>query len=205
MRFKILFITLSALMIMAPKDVQARDIFVNGLNLKNVDLTNQLFTGCTVKIDAKGNVHIKVPGIELKAKDDASSGSGKKKQAVEDESAKEFYLVSFTNRPGATQYDVEVFINGKFVRRIRSTKKQVTMKVSNLLKKGKNEIIFVCKKNIGKGGRVSESPMDYMRVVLGKGFETKGRLVIKTSLAEVKRTAKETKEQITVKKTLTLK
>ena len=204
MRYKLSFLIVSIATLFSAGKAEAREIFLNGLNMKNVHLVNQTFTGCTVKIDAKGNVHIKAPGVVLQAQGRVKNKPRKGDEA-DDKNAKDYFLVSYTNRPGKTQYDVEVFINGKFVRRIRSTAKQVTMKVTKLLKKGKNEILFVCKKNLRGKGRVSQSPMDYMRVVLGKGFETKGRLVIKTSEAEVKRTAAENKIVITVKRTVKVK
>lgn len=203
MRFKLSFLAFSFLFLFVSRVADGREVYINGVNMKNVELTNQVFKGCTVTIDDKGNIHIKAPGVVIQTSEDADK---KTRTKVEDEDVDgEFYLVSFTNRPGATQYDIEVFINGKFVRRIRSTTKQVSMKISHLLKKGKNEIMFVSRKNYGGKDRVSESSMDYMRVVLGKGVETKGRLIIRTSEAEVKRTAEETREKIIEKQTIVVK
>jgi hypothetical protein len=184
----------------ASSPAKGKKVFLNGLDLSQVYLVNQSFKNCTVKIDSKGNVHIKVPGVELKPSGEVKEKKKPREARKPDNTtanAKDFYLVSFTNRPGAAQYDVEVYINGKFVRRIRSKARQVTMKVTKYFKKGKNEVMFVCRKKVGSKGRESQSAQDYLRVVIGRGVESKGRLVLKTSEAEVKRTAAEDKAQIT--------
>ncbi len=173
---------------------QARKVYLNGVDLDGVYLVNITFKGCTVRVDAKGNIHITAPGYVIKPVGEPAPV--KPRPSEQPGVATDYYLVSFTNRPGATQYDVEVFINGKFVRRIRSSDKQVVVKVTHLLKKGKNEILFVSRKNYGGKRRVSTSPVDYLRVVIGRGFMSKGRLVIKTAEAETRRTAAEDKPVI---------
>jgi hypothetical protein len=212
MRLKLAMFFVLAAGLLTASPAEAKKVYLNGLDLSEVYLVNQVFKNCTVRIDSKGNVHIKVPGVELKpsgeVKDKKPRKPRKPRKAREDNAtvnAKDFYLVSFTNRPGATQYDIEVFINGKFVRRIRSKAKQVMMKVTKFFKKGKNEVMFVCRKKVGSKGRVSHSAQDYLRVVIGRGIESKGRLVLKTSEAEVKRTAAENKEQITDKDTVVVR
>jgi hypothetical protein len=207
MRFKwfSLFV-FSAALLCAPH-AQAKKVFINGLDMSNVYLVNQLFKNCTVRVDSKGNFHIKVPGIELKASGKVNRNPTRKARKPDNtaRNARDYYIVSFTNRPGATQYNIEVYINGKFVRRIRSKARQVTMKVTKYLKKGKNEVMFVCRKKYGEKGRISRSAQDYLRVVLGRGVESKNRLVLKTSEAEVKRTAAESKTPITEKHTIMVK
>lgn len=170
----------------------AKKVFINGINLNTVQLVNQVFKRCTVRVDSKGNIHIHAPGVSLKTGRTKTLPRPRKYIGI----ATDYYIVSYTNRRGATQYDMEVFINGKFVRRIRSSAKQVVMRVSHLLKRGKNEVLFVARKNYGGKGRISTSHVDFVRVILGRGFMSKGRLVIKTSEAEMKRTAAESKSVI---------
>ncbi len=181
---------------------QAKKIYINGVDLDGVYLVNMTFKGCIVKLDAKGNVHITAPGYEIKP---TNKPAPIKTQPTAAGDARDYYIVSFTNRPGATQYDVEVFLNGKFVRRIRHQEKQVVMNVTRYLKRGKNEVLFVARKNYGGKARASRSPLDYVRVVLGRGFLSKGRLVIKSVAAESKRTAAEDRPVIYDKKVLVVR
>lgn len=187
----VLGVTLTASDALAAK---RKKIFINGVNLSGVYLVNQTFKYCTVRIDSKGNVHITAPGVSLKTAGRVKTPTPRPRRYIG--VATDYYIVSYTNRPGATQYDMEVFINGKFVRRIRSSAKQVVMKVSHLLKRGKNEVLFVARKNYGGKARISDSPVDFVRVILGRGFMSRGRLVIKTSEAEMKRSAAEIKPVI---------
>jgi len=184
---------LAAVAFLAAGSARAKKVYLNGVDLDAVYLVNMNFKGCIVRLDAKGNVHITAPNYEIKPTGTPARAASRQTRVGV---ATDYYIVSFTNRPGATQYDVEIFINGKFVRRIRSSDKQVWMKVSHLLRRGRNEILFVSRKNYGGKGRISTSPVDYIRVVLGRGFLTHGRLVIKTADAETKRTAAETKSVI---------
>ena len=189
----------------APTSAWARKVFLNGVDLDGVYLVNVTFKNCIVRVDAKGNIHITAPGYEIKPVDEPAPANARRPPVASPGVATDYYLVSFTNRPGATQYDVEVFINGKFVRRIRSSDRQVVMRVTHLLKPGKNEILFVSRKNYGGGRRISTSPVDYLRVVIGRGFMSKGRLVIKTADAEVRRTAAEDKAVIYDKRIIVVK
>ena len=181
---------------------EAKKIYLNGVDLDGVYLVNMTFKGCIVKLDAKGNVHITAPGYEIKPTNQAAPIKAQPKALG---LAKDFYIVSFTNRKGATQYDVEVFLNGKFVRRIRHTEKQVVMNVTRYLKRGRNEVLFVARKNYGGKARASRSPLDYVRVVVGRGFLSKGRLVIKSVDAETKRTAAEDRPVIYDKKVIVVR
>jgi hypothetical protein len=114
--------------------------------------------------------------------------------------------VSFFNKKGATQYDIEIFINGKMIRRIRARNEQVAIDITRYVRRGqKHEIIFVSRKNYGGRGRVSASIMDYFRVVIGSGFESHGQIVLRHSLLETRRTAAQTRSVITEKHRVVLR
>jgi len=182
---------------------QARKVFLNGVDLKAVDLPAVSLKGCDVHIDAKGNIHITAKGYKIQV-----SGASARRRSVGTSSKyktmgsnrSRYYLVSFFNKKAATQYDIEVFINGKMIRRIRARNDQVAIEITRHIKRGrKNEIIFVSRKNYGSGGRTSSSTMDYFRVVIGSGFESRGQIVLKHSLLETRRTAAQTRSVITEK------
>ena len=186
---------------------EARKVFLNGVNLNAVDLPAVTLKGCTVSIDAKGNIHITAKGYKIQV----SGGSGSttttparrtpaRRSAMKTvgSATEKYYLVSFFNKQGATQYDIELFINGKMIRRIRSRSGQIAVDVTRFIKRGKpNEVIFVSRKNYGTKGRISASALDYFRVVLGSGFENRGQIVLKSSVVETKRTAAETRQTYT--------
>ncbi|MFH2009160.1 MAG: hypothetical protein ABI333_21395 [bacterium] len=197
-------VLLSGLVLSSP--AEARSIFLNGVNLNAVDLPAVTLKGCDVHIDAKGNIHITARGYKIQVgagggttRPDPTPTPGTRTVGSANES---YYLVSFFNKKGATQYDIELFINGKMVRRIRARSEQVAIDITSHIRRGKsNEIIFVSRKNYENKGRESASPMDYFRVVLGSGFESKGQIVLKQSLVETRRTAAQTRATYTEKHT----
>ena len=82
----------------------------------------------------------------------------------------------------------------------RYGKDQVAIEITRHIKRGKkNEVIFVSRKNYGSRGRASASAMDYFRVVIGAGFESRGQIVLKHSLLESRRTAAQTRAVFTEK------
>ncbi len=187
----------------ASTSAQARRVYLNGVNLNAVDLPAMTLKGCDVHIDSKGNIHITAKGYKIQV-----SGNNSARRAANTSSSTKtmgtargrYYLVSFFNKKSATQYDIEVFINGKMIRRIRSRNDQVAIEITRHIKRGqKNEIIFVSRKNYGSRGRTSASAMDYFRVVIGSGFESRGQIVLKHSLLETRRTAAQTKSIYTEK------
>lgn len=208
------FALIVALMSWAPA-ASAREVFLNGVNLSSVDLPEITLKGCDVHIDPKGNIHITARGYKIQVDDKGNPGTRPEpdRPAVTDpnvktvgDSSSKYYLVSFFNKKGATQYDIEVFINGQMIRRIRARADQVAMDITRFVKRGqRNEVIFVARKNLGAAGRASESEMDYFRVVLGSGFESKGQIVLKQSLMETRRTAAESQSTHTEKHVVVLR
>lgn len=218
-RSAVFFLALCGLLVVAGPSASARQVFLNGVNLSSVELPEVNLKGCDVHIDARGNIHITARGYKIQVDDKAAPttrpeparpsperlsperpGSGEGTARTMGESDGRYFLVSFFNRKGATQYDIEVFINGQMVQRIRARSDQVARDITRFIKRGqRNEVIFVARKAQGQGARISESPMDYFRVVLGSGFESKGQIVLKHSLLETRRTAAETRESFTEK------
>ena len=150
---------------------EARKVYLNNLDLDRVMLTNLTLKRVDVRIDSKGHIYITARGYKIQVDGGTTPRRPTSSTSVGSSGAK-YYLVSFFNKKAATQYDIEVFINKRMVRRIRSYHDQIAMEVTKYIRRGqKNEIVFVSRKNLGGGGRTSTSSMDYFRVVIGVGFD----------------------------------
>lgn len=206
-------------MVAAPRQADARKLFLNGVEVEG--LSNQTFSSCEVRFDQEGNVWITAKGYAVKvggktakpipgktAPAGAGSGSTGSTTATTPASGddatpapgakltKRYWIVSMQPRVGAAQYDVNVFINGKFVRKIRSKDAQTVVDITDHVKVGKNLLQFAATKNYGESGkRFSSSPEDTFRVLVGEGAMGKGSVMISAPLAEMTRNASETENK----------
>lgn len=182
-------------------------VFLNGVKIDGV--TNQTFRGCDVTIDSSGNVLITAKGYRVERSEQKTENGGAPGQTVivqQSEAAptqpavpgrptKRYFLISMQNRTGATQYDVDVLVNGKFVGTVRSKEMQVIKEITGWVHDGGNQVVMSAKKNYGGGARVSSSLADYFKIIVGEGTENAGKVVIENPLVEFKRTADETSNQ----------
>jgi hypothetical protein len=164
------------------------EVYFNGVRVSG--LKNQSFRGCEVKFDSSGNVHIKAKGYSVKRVDQTA---GSKAPPTSPGVSKQYYLYSKASRTGYTQYDIDVYINGKWVRKIRNSQGQVVMDISRKLRKGKNVIHFAATKNYGGKPRLSTSSADTVQVYLGLGSKGGGTVNITDTLADFKVDASTTK------------
>lgn len=160
-------------------------VFLNGVNIDGV--TNQTFENCTVTVDDKGNVLITAKGYEIHQPAAATTTppAPPKPPPV----TKHYFLVAETAL-GDSQYDVDIFINSVFVKRVLSTDAQLTLDVSKFLNTGKNTVHFTAVKNL-KEGRKSLSPEHALRIHVGEGTQTPETIVLDQVLIEYARTAAE--------------
>lgn len=104
--------------------------------------------------------------------------------------AKRYYVVAQTSRPGVVQYDVDVYVNGAWVRRLRGQEPQEVFEISSNLTPGKNLVQLSAVKNLGGAPRASNSASDAMDVVVGEGESSGGAtLEVKRILGRLKKTA----------------
>ena len=179
--------------LLAPGMASAGAVYLNGANITGV--TNQTFKNCSVEIDAHGNVHIKAKGYAVRGAGGAAPESAPPATlAVGGPVTKKYFLVTEKAAPGMSQYDIELFINGKWVRKFLDSEQHVVMEVSKYLQAGQNKIRFLAKKNLGAAGRRSTSPTHYFRVVIGQGDSGGRNVMITRKLVDYKRTALETKD-----------
>ena len=164
-------------------------VFLNGVNIDGV--FNQTFENCTVKIDEKGNVLITAKGFEVQAAGPASpSPPPPSPPPALERVTRQYFLVSDMSTPGHAQFDVDVFINQVWVKRINAADGQVIVDISKHLHKGRNAIHFTATKNV-KEGRKSVSPADYLKLHVGEGSVSGNNVMLDNPLIEYTRTAAE--------------
>ena len=190
MRKVLLVLCAAAALVCDVRAVQAGNVYINDekiealtkeVVLKNVD----------VRIDTKGNVFISAKGVKVTPAPGARAAAPAA-PAAEGQAGRRYYLVTMQNRPGATQYKVDLFINGKWTRQVHSKHAQEIADLSRSFKSGRNTVHLVATKDYGGGPRVSASPADYYDVVIGEGNESGGRIFLERRLVEFRLTADQT-------------
>jgi hypothetical protein len=104
-----------------------------------------------------------------------------------------YYLVTEKAAPGMTQYDIDLFINAKWVRKFMDSEEHVIVEISKYMVPGVNKLSFVAKKDLGTARR-SASPQHYFRIVVGEGNSGGRNVMITKKAIDYKRTALETKD-----------
>jgi len=166
----------------------AASIFLNGVNIDGVKA--QSFEKCrSVRLDEKGNVHLECPGYQA----ESLGGSGLPTIPVAGASlvtprlSKHYFLVTEQNDGASAQYDVDVYVNSKWVRKVRSGDEQIVLDISRFLAPGSNKLLFAATKRPGRPGTQSS----FVRLLVGEGESTGSQVLIDNPLLECKRTAAE--------------
>jgi len=172
-----------------PAVSQARDVYFNGVKLEsNVVLMNQTFPSCEVRFDAAGNVFITAKGYKV------GLSAGGNEPATSDEApakvTKRYWLIATQAKRGLVQYDIDVFLNGNLVKRIRSGDDKTVLEVTRHVRPGVNAVKLIAIKNLGNR-RASSSPQDAMEVVVGEGVVGAGTITIDRPVVTYRRTAAE--------------
>lgn len=164
----------------------AKGVFLNGVNIDGV--LNQKFENVTVAIDDKGNVLITAKGYEVQAAQPAPRPTT---PAVDPGPvSKRYFLVSETSAPPLAQYDIDVFVNSVWIKRVSSADVQVVAEITRHLKKGKNSVHFTATKVLGDG-RKSAAPTHFVKIYIGEGNMGGNNVMIDNALLEYKRDASE--------------
>ena len=173
----------------------ADEEYFNGVQVTG--LKNQSFDHCKVKFDAGGNVHITAKGYKVKrveqGRTTTSSTSAKPRRSTKPGSVtKKYFLYARSSRQGYAQYDIDIYINGKWARKIRNTESQVVTEITSKLRPGSNVIHFAATKNFRGKSRLSTAASDYTEVIVGTGNRGGGTVNITNSLTSFKATASTT-------------
>ncbi len=179
MRFFVL--TLSFLLLPSAP-AHALEVYLNGV--RATGLKNQTLQNCTVSFDENGNIRIVAKGYAVKKVGNEGGAPAATRG--------KYFLVSTFNRLGYAQYDVDLYINGRWARKVRSTENQVIMEISKLLPSGRVTLLFAATKNLGDKPRLSTSASDYLQVIVGEGTAGGGTVNITRTLADFRATAERT-------------
>lgn len=169
----------------------ATDVYVNGTNIEG--LTNHAFEKVNVRIDEKGDVHIDAPGYQVKR---VNLGPEKSPPA-EGRISMRYYLVTEQTVQGATEYDIDVFLNGQHLRNLPSSEGQIVTDITRKLLPGKNQVTLQAKKTVAPGAeRKSYSKTHLFRVIVGEGKVEGERVVIEKSVVAFVVTAADTDDVV---------
>ncbi len=208
MRRSFFLSALAAYMVLLPASALAASVFLNGVRIDGV--TGQKFEKATVRIDEQGNVHIDAPGYAVRmvtpppsaapttpapaattppaAATPAPAPTPAKEARPPSRITRRYWLVTEQSAPGMTEYDIDLYINSKWVRKLRNGEEQVVSELTRHLRPGKNTVLFVAHKVAGEERR-SLSPEHVFRIIMGEGNEGGGNLMIDNPLVRFQRTA----------------
>lgn len=167
----------------------AAEVFVNGVNVDG--LTNHTFEKVTVRLDEKGNVQIEAPGYSVKKV--TIAGGEKAPSRPPEVMTQKYFLVTEQTQVGATEYEVDLFLNGKFFRTVKSNEDQLVLDVTKHLRFGTNQVIIQAKKRYADPNSPrSMSRGHVFRVIIGEGNTTSDQVTIEKQLVTFARTAADT-------------
>jgi hypothetical protein len=196
-------LALAGLLALLPAGAQASSVYLNGVKIDGV--TNQQFERAKVRIDAQGNVHIDAPGYAVRTVTPppeaapaapAAAAPGPKTAAApaspEPAAAptQRYWLVG---EPGTGELEVDVFLNGRWLRRLRSAEGQVLAELTPHLKLGRNTVLLTARRASGAAA-TSPSPAQPFRVIIGEGRAEGSQVTIDAPLVRFQRLAAESND-----------
>ncbi|CAM3523052.1 hypothetical protein G4177_24410 [Corallococcus sp. ZKHCc1 1396] len=207
-------IALTVAATLVPMLALAGSVFLNGVNIDGV--RNQRFEKATVRVDAEGNVHIDAPGYAARvttvtptpapaakapstppgpapagAPVDAGVAAAvppASTPSVPGRITQRYWLVTEQTTPGMTDFDIDVYVNSRWVRRLRNNEDQVVLEVTGQLRPGPNAVTLIARKT-NPGSRRSTSASNVFKVIIGEGNEGGGNVMIDTPLIRFQKTA----------------
>lgn len=99
-----------------------------------------------------------------------------------------YWLVAEQTVPGMTEYDIDVYINSRWLQKLRSNEDQVVADITRHLQPGTNSVTLIARKLVG-GTRRSNSPNHVFRVIIGEGNEGGGNVMIDNPLIRFQKSA----------------
>ncbi|AKJ04920.1 hypothetical protein ATI61_10114 [Archangium gephyra] len=105
-----------------------------------------------------------------------------------------YWLVTEQSAVGMSEYDIDLYVNSRWVRKLRNGEDQVIAEITRELQPGKNTVLLMAHK-VASSSRRSESPQHVFKVIIGEGNEGGGNVMIDNPLIRFQRTAAETDNQ----------
>ncbi len=168
--------------------------YVNNVPADGLPAGTKLEHCGTLNVDDKGNIHISCPDYDLRPAEPVAPEVRPAAAVVSTGMlTKHYWLVTQQATRGATQYDINLFINKKWIRKLKSDEDQVVLEVTKHLAPGENKIILEAKKHI-EGTRTSSSAAQTFSVIVGEGQASADNVVVDNPFFEMKRTAAETQD-----------
>lgn len=190
--------------LLAPALASARSVYLNGVQIDGV--TQQKFEKATVRIDEKGDVHIDAPGYAARVVQQPAAAAPAAPAAATPPAApaaaapeaparltQRYFLVTQQAVPGMAEYDIDVYINSKWIRKLRGSEDQVIQDVTRNLQPGKNTILLTAHKT-SAGQRKSYSPQHTFKVIIGEGNVGGDNVMIDDPIIQFQRTAADTQD-----------
>jgi hypothetical protein len=170
--------------------------FAGGIYLNNVNIdgvTNQKFEKATVRIDEKGNVFIDAPGYQVKSVEGApkSAGGGAGAATGPATLTRRYWLVTEQSVPGMTEFDIDIYVNAKWIRKLKNTDDQTVIEITKYLAPGSNKILLTAHKNVMGSSRKSFAAEHVYRVIIGEGNVGGDNVMIDNPIVKFERTAAE--------------
>jgi hypothetical protein len=165
----------------------AGSVYLNGVRIDGV--TGQKFDKVSVRIDDKGDVYIDAPGYNVRQVEGAPENTAQLLGSM----TKKYFLVTEQTAPGMTEYDIDVYVNSKWLRRLRNNDEQIVTDITKNLTPGKNTIMFIAKKE-SSGSRKSFAKGDVFRVILGEGNMSGDHVMIDNPMIRFERSAADTND-----------
>lgn len=106
---------------------------------------------------------------------------------------KRYWLFTEQSVPGMSEYDIDLYINSKWIRKLRNNEDQVITDVTQHLQPGKNTILLNAHKVVA-GDRKSYSPRHYFKVIIGEGNMGGQNVMIDNPIIKFTRTAADDKD-----------
>ncbi len=202
--------TLVAAAVAFAAEPAAAAVYLNGINIDGV--TGQRFDNCTVVIDDRGNVRIEAKGYAVKVDGaDAGTPAGTQGQGGTTGTApttgtppggyaspsngpgqgrlsRRYFLVAEQAVDGGAQYEIDVFVNAQWIRKITGTEGSLPIEVTKYFRPGQNRVFLAAKKSI-VGDRRYYTRDVWMRVVIGEGNVGGDHVMIDAPLVVMTRTA----------------
>jgi hypothetical protein len=114
-------------------------------------------------------------------------------EEVPERITRRYWLVTEQNVPGMTEYDIDVYVNSKWIRKLRNNEEQVVLEVTRHLQPGKNTLLFTARK-AATGSRRSLSASHVFKVLIGEGNVGGDNVMIDNKLVQFQRTAADTQD-----------
>ncbi len=188
--------TATALVLLVPAVAQARSVYLNDVKVDGVTgLKNLKLEKVNVRIDDKGDIYIDAPGYSIKVVDPAgapaqvnAADSASASAEGEAKISRRYFLVTEQNAPGMTEFDIDVYVNAKWIRRLRNDEPQIYVEITKHLAPGSNTVLLAARKT-SKGARKSFSPEHAFRVIVGEGNIGGDHVMIDRPVVDFKATA----------------